>query len=64
MHWDGRVGPTFIVTVGLALVSALFWLTDGKAALSERLAVVETTIGSISRTVGRLETKVDTLTQK
>ncbi len=42
MKWNGQIGPAFIVAVGLSVIQALTLYTDSKAALSERLAVVET----------------------
>lgn len=44
MKWNGQIGPAFIVTVGLVVVQMLTLYSDSKAALSERLAIVETQI--------------------
>lgn len=59
MQWKGDVGPAFVVTLALAVLTAVGWFTDSKAALSERVAVVETQLKSIVNSVSRIETKID-----
>lgn len=62
MNWDGRIGPGFIVILGLALLQGVSWATDGKAALSERMAVMETQLKWIVGSVARLEGRTDPAT--
>lgn len=58
-QWDGRIGPAFIMTLGLAGVTALNFFYDNRAALAERLVRVETTIFHLGETVKRVEYKID-----
>ncbi len=53
MKWNGQIGPAFIVAVGLAVIQALTLYSDSKAAVGERLAVVETKINFLIQTVNR-----------
>lgn len=58
LNWDGRVGPAFIVTLALALLTGLNWLSDSRAKSSERLSVVENQITTIASSVKRIEDRV------
>lgn len=59
MNWDGKINPTFVVTVALSVLTALGWLTDGKAALSERIAIMETQLKNLTGTVNRIELNLE-----
>lgn len=60
-QWDGKIGPTFILALGLAALTGLNYLTDGKAALAQNIAVIETKLVNLSWRFERIERKVDDL---
>ena len=66
MQWEGKIGPSFIVVLALAILSGVSWLTDGRAAaliasaaLSERVDIIETQLKVVTGTVARIENKLD-----
>lgn len=63
MQWEGKIGPAFVVTVALAVLTALGWFTDGRASVlwTERIVRLETQVQSIIVTNTRIENKIDTL---
>lgn len=63
MQWEGKIGPAFIVTLALAMLTGLGWLTDNRAAAlwTERIVRLETQMASVLRTGERIENKLDLL---
>ena len=55
MMWEGKIGPSFIIVVALAILNGVNWLNDGKSVLSERIAVVETQLKSFGNSLTRIE---------
>ncbi len=63
MQWEGKIGPAFIVTCGLAAMTALGWYTDSRAAgvWTERVVRLETQMQNVIATSIRIEGKIDAL---
>lgn len=61
MQWDGKVGPSFIVVLALAGMQGLIWITDSKAGIDRRVAIIESTLSYLSPRIERIEQKIDNL---
>lgn len=58
-QWNTPSGATFAMTLTVAMLTALNWLTDGRAADRTRLTVVETQMSFILPALTHIQKTLD-----
>lgn len=61
MKWDGKIGPTFLITCALIVAQTYSWAFGTNAAIDRRIAIMETTLAFMTPRIERIENKLDTL---
>lgn len=63
MKWEGKIGPAFVVTLALAVLTGLGWYTDSRASQvwTERVVRLETQMIAVVHSTERIENKIDNI---
>ena len=63
VKWRAEIGPGFIVTVGVLLLTALGWFTDGRSTMlwTERVVRLETQMIQVLQLGEKIDKKLDGL---